>query len=138
MATASHSVRQAAVIAVKSGRVCLVMSSSGRRWVVPKGHIEPGQTAGEAALQEAWEEAGLTGILQDEPLGSYVYQKCGQRYHVTVFVMGVTGVADKWPERSRRGRHWLRPERAVACVEEPGLRKLLRRLLPADVVEVPA
>jgi 8-oxo-dGTP pyrophosphatase MutT (NUDIX family) len=114
------------------------MSSSGRRWVVPKGHIEPGQTAGEAALQEAWEEAGLTGILQDEPLGSYVYQKCGQRYHVTVFVMGVTGVADKWPERSRRGRHWLRPERAVACVEEPGLRKLLRRLLPADVVEVPA
>jgi len=138
MATALHSVRQAAVIPVRSGRLCLVMSSSGRRWVVPKGHIEPGQTAAEAALQEAWEEAGLTGVLLREPLGSYLYEKCGRRYHVTVFLMEVTGVAEDWPERSLRGRRWLRPERARVCVEEPGLRKLISRLAAADAVDVPA
>jgi 8-oxo-dGTP pyrophosphatase MutT (NUDIX family) len=60
-------IRQAAVIPVRSGRVCLVSSSGGKRWVVPKGHIEPGQAAGETALLEAWEEAGLLGALHREP-----------------------------------------------------------------------
>ena len=38
--------RQAAAIPVADGRVCLVTSSSGRRWVVPKGMIDAGHTAG--------------------------------------------------------------------------------------------
>jgi len=137
MASAPHPVRQAAAIPVKAGRVCLVLSSSGRRWVVPKGHIERGQTAGEAALQEAWEEAGLTGVLHPEPLGSYCYEKCGRTYHVTVFLMAVAGVADQWPERDQRGRRWVRPEQVPAYVEEPGLRLLLRRLVAQDAVAAP-
>ena len=121
-----NSVRQAAVIAIRAGRVCLVLSSGGKRWVVPKGHIEQGQTAGETALQEAWEEAGLAGALQPEPVGSYLYEKAGMPYHVTVFLMHVTAVTDEWPEGSWRARCWVDPGRAVAQVEEPGLRKLLR------------
>ena len=41
-----------------------ITSRNGKRWVIPKGWIDPGQTAGETALQEAWEEAGLTGALE--------------------------------------------------------------------------
>src|SRR5262245_41164227 len=67
--------RQAAVIPVRDGQVCLVSSRSGKRWVVPKGCMEPGKTAGEVALLEAWEEAGLLGRLAPEPVGSYVYEK---------------------------------------------------------------
>jgi hypothetical protein len=51
MATAADYVLQAGVIAVRSGKICLVTSSNGKRWVIPKGVIEPGQTAGETALQ---------------------------------------------------------------------------------------
>ena len=43
-------VRQAAVIAMQDGRICLVTSRNGRRWVLPKGLIDLGHTAGEAAL----------------------------------------------------------------------------------------
>ena len=132
MASLSSSVRQAAVIAVRAGRVCLVPSSSGKRWVIPKGHIERGATAAETALCEAWEEAGLLGRLRREPVGSYLYEKDGRVCHVTVFLMDVTEAADNWPERVRRQRAWLRPSQAVARVEHPGLRKLLRKALLSE------
>jgi 8-oxo-dGTP pyrophosphatase MutT (NUDIX family) len=126
MANSSESIHQAAAIPIRRGRVCLVTSSSGGRWVVPKGHIEPGTTAGEIALQEAWEEAGVTGVLRPEPVGSYLYTKYGNTYHVIVFGMDVTEAADDWPERSLRQRAWLDPAAALERVQEKGLRQLIR------------
>jgi 8-oxo-dGTP pyrophosphatase MutT (NUDIX family) len=126
MAAAPDWLPQAAAIPVRAGKVCLVTSSSGRRWVIPKGMIEPGKTAGEIAVQEAWEEAGLVGVLRPEPVGSYLYEKYGRTHHVTVFRMAVTEVADDWPERGLRERCWLGPAEALDRIEEPGLRELIR------------
>src|SRR5262245_42459264 len=137
MPSLPNSVRQAAVIPIRGGRVCLFLSSNGKRWVIPKGRIQPGQTAGETALQEAWEEAGLVGALHREPVGSYLYEKAGRTCHVTVFLMHVTEVADDWPECSWRLRRWVGPARARAQVEEPGLRKLLRKVSAADAAALP-
>src|SRR3954452_17062652 len=100
-------VKQAAAIALWNGRVCLVTSRSGKRWVVPKGCMEPGKTAGEVALQEAWEEAGLMGLLQPEPVGSYIYEKDGFTCYVTVFLLQVTGSVENYPESNVRQRCWL-------------------------------
>src|SRR5262245_4094946 len=99
-------VRQAAAIPIRDGRVCLVNSSNGSRWVVPKGMIDPGESAAETALKEAWEEAGLVGNLRPEPVGSYVYEKFGRVCHVTVFVMEVMEESSWWPERRLRRRRW--------------------------------
>lgn len=121
----AQTLRQAAVIPVSDGRVCMVTSSSGRRWVVPKGMIDPGRTAGEAALIEAWEEAGLVGVLAQEPVGSYLYDKYGRVHHVTVFLMTVTEVADDWPEQDLRKREWLDADEAVDRIEEAGLREIV-------------
>lgn len=131
MANQTDFIRQAAALPVKNGRVCLVTSSNGKRWVIPKGLIEPGQTAGETALVEAWEEAGLVGALHPEPIGSYVYQKWGGVCHVTVFFMEVTEVAQDWPERDLRQRTWLGPNSAVERIEETGLAEVLRVALEA-------
>src|SRR5215204_3945299 len=107
MANSDSYVRQAAALPLRNGRVCLVTSSNGKRWVIPKGLIEPGQTAGETALQEAWEEAGIVGVLSAEPIGSYIYEKwCGTCF-VTVFMMNVTEVLQDWPEREQRQRSWV-------------------------------
>jgi 8-oxo-dGTP pyrophosphatase MutT (NUDIX family) len=117
--------RQAAVLPVSDGRICMVTSSSGKRWVLPKGMIDPGHTAGEAALVEAWEEAGLVGTLQTDPVGSYLYEKYGRTYHVIVFLMNVTEMADDWPERGVRKREWIDTETAIDRIEEPGLRTIV-------------
>jgi 8-oxo-dGTP pyrophosphatase MutT (NUDIX family) len=137
MASQPGAIRQAAAIPVRAGQVCLVTSSSGKRWVVPKGCLELGKTAGELALQEAWEEAGLVGLLHPEPVGSYLYEKFGNSYYVVVFLMLVTEAADDWPERTLRKRAWLAPRQALARVEDVGLRELLRAVL-AERAEVQA
>lgn len=119
-------IRQAAAIPVKAGKVCLVTSSSGKRWVIPKGIIDPGKSAGEIALQEAWEEAGLVGRLHSEPVGSYLYAKYGGTCHVVVFLMQVAEARDDWPERALRQRNWLRPAQAIQLIDDLGLRELIR------------
>lgn len=101
-------------------------SSSGKRWVVPKGLIDPGKSAGEIALQEAWEEAGVVGLLQPEPVGSYLYQKYGGTCYVSVFLLQVTEASDDWPERTLRQRTWMSPAQALRQIDDPGLRELIR------------
>jgi 8-oxo-dGTP pyrophosphatase MutT (NUDIX family) len=125
--------RQAAVIPLADGRVGLVTSSSGRRWVVPKGMIDSGHSAGEAALVEAWEEAGLVGILDPEPVGSYLYEKYGRPHHVVVYVLRVTEEALDWPERDVRNREWVDPGEAVDRVEEPGLKEIIAAVCVSGV-----
>ena len=125
MATAQGFLRQAAAIPIRDNQVCLVTSSNGKRWVVPKGLIDPGHTAGETALNEAWEEAGLVGSISSEPVGSYLYTKLGRTYHVIVFLMQVTKATEEWPEHTLRQRIWVSVDRALEQIEDPGLRELI-------------
>ena len=107
----------------------MVSSRSGKRWVVPKGCLEPGKTAAEIALQEAWEEGGLVGLLQPEPIGTYLYEKAGFTCHVTVFLMSVTDTADQWPEHDFRERCWLSLAQTLRRIDDAGLRELIREAM---------
>ena len=117
---------QAAAIPVRLGQVCLISSRNGKRWVIPKGCLELGKTATEIALQEAWEEAGLVGVLQPDPVGSYLYDKSGLTCHVVVYLLEVTQISDAFPENSFRERVWVSPAQAITRIEDRGLRELIR------------
>ena len=54
--------------------VVLVRPAGKNTWVLPKGHVEPGEAVLDAALREASEESGLEVVAGDS-LGdvSYVY-----------------------------------------------------------------
>jgi 8-oxo-dGTP pyrophosphatase MutT (NUDIX family) len=132
MATQPGLIRQAAVIPVRDAQVCLVSSRSGKRWVVPKGTMEAGKSAGEIALQEAWEEAGLVGLLATEPIGSYVYDKDGFVCHVIVFRMEVTDQRDSYPEAGMRQRMWVPLAQAATRIEDVGLRDVIRAVATQD------
>jgi 8-oxo-dGTP pyrophosphatase MutT (NUDIX family) len=133
MTTTPATLLQAAAVPVRRGQVCVVTSRNGKRWVIPKGCLEPGKTASEIALQESWEEAGLVGVLHPDPVGSYLYDKGGLTCHVLVFLLDVTQVCDHWPEGAFRERVWLSPAQAAARVEDRGLCEILRGVLLARV-----
>jgi 8-oxo-dGTP pyrophosphatase MutT (NUDIX family) len=52
--------------------VLLISTRGGRRWQLPKGHLEAGETPEEAAVREICEETGVTGRLV-RPLGVLEY-----------------------------------------------------------------
>ncbi|MBB4277917.1 NUDIX hydrolase [Rhizobium mongolense] len=60
-------------------RVLLAGSRRSGRWGLPKGHIEPGENSRSAARREAFEEAGVTGVVSDEVFGTFTYFKDGSR-----------------------------------------------------------
>ena len=94
---------------------CLITASGNpRKWGFPKGAIDPGETPPEAALKEAWEEAGLRGEISEAPLGQYLYKKSGRRLRVVVYLMEVQVCALYWDESHRRKRQWVRAEQVPA------------------------
>lgn len=129
MASEASWIRQAAAIPFQAGQISLVTSRSGKRWVIPKGMIDPGHTAAEAALQEAWEEAGLVGLLSPHPVGTFFYEKWGNVHHVLVFLLQVTDIANEWPEKHVRERIWVTPTQALVRIDDRGLRAVLKATL---------
>ena len=48
-------------VVVREGDLLLISTAGGRRWQLPKGRIEAGESAEEAAVREVREETGVTG-----------------------------------------------------------------------------
>jgi ADP-ribose pyrophosphatase YjhB (NUDIX family) len=63
-------------------------------WSLPKGHIEQGETAEQAAVREVAEETGISGVIMGE-LGTidFWFVAEGRRIHKTVqhYLMRATG-----------------------------------------------
>ena len=114
-------------------QVLLLTSRGTRRWIIPKGWPMPKVSPAAAAAREAYEEAGLEGVIDsDTPIGSFLYSKGldrGRRteVEVDVFLLIVSRQLESWPEQAERGTRWCDPDEAAALVDEPGLAELLRR-----------
>jgi phosphohistidine phosphatase len=115
--------------------VLMITSRKKKRWVMPKGVIEPELCARTSATKEALEEAGIEGSVSDAPVGTYRYKKWGGICRVHVYVMRVKKVLEKW-EESHRDREWVSLQEAVERTEEEDLRNLIRSL--ADFVAISA
>jgi 8-oxo-dGTP pyrophosphatase MutT (NUDIX family) len=113
--------RQVAVIPVRRGlrgpEVCLTRRVDSKKWGIPKGYIDRGDTPEEAALTEAFEEAGIRGPLIGDPIGTYDYKKWNSRLTVLVFVMEVREEQESWLEMRIRTRSWHAVEEAEEMLE---------------------
>ncbi len=129
--------QQAAVIPYRIRKdrleVALVTTSTGRRWIVPKGSIDRGERARDAAIREAEEEAGLRGVVAQKPLGRYHQVSRDRPCRVEVYLMRVTRVLERWLEDELRERRWMRIPDAEACLHDD-LKPFLHQL--ARVVEL--
>ena len=115
-------------------KVLLVTSRGTGRWIVPKGWPIDGLDAPGAAMQEAWEEAGVhKGKVRKDSVGSYEYDKrldSGMPVPVEtkVYAVEVKKLKDDYPEAHERTRKWVAPEKAAEMVDEPGLQSILRQM----------
>ena len=66
--------------------------------------------------------------ITDPSVGSYFYEKDGLVFHVLLFLLEVTGQAEAYPEAGQRLRAWLSAAQALARLEDPSLREVLRGL----------
>lgn len=140
--TPSHRYKQSGVIPYRkqNGRIQVMLVSNRRhsRWVIPKGMIGKRLDARTSATKEALEEAGVLGKVSKNRVGRYVYEKWGGRCLVTVFLMRVDTVLDKWPESDRK-RRWFGIAKAQKLVDEKKLKKLISKvphLVSSDLVKL--
>jgi 8-oxo-dGTP pyrophosphatase MutT (NUDIX family) len=140
--THSADLAQVAALPLRVGddgvtRVLLLTSRETKRWIIPKGWPMKGRKPGEAAAQEAREEAGLVGRPSKKPIGSYSYFKRREAHFDLCRVDGYLLKLDKqlkiWREKGQREAQWFTLEEAATLVEEVGLVALLQDLARTGV-----
>ncbi len=122
--------RQAAAIPYRQRpdqpEFCLITATGSGNWIFPKGIVDPGETVEQAALKEAFEEAGLHGHIVGQPLGSYELAKFGKKFQVTALLMEVTQCDQQWSEQHLRQRRWVSEEEAQRMLKQTHLHELLK------------
>jgi 8-oxo-dGTP pyrophosphatase MutT (NUDIX family) len=104
---------------VHGSRILLISVLEGRRWQLPKGHIESGETPEEAAVREVREETGVSGRVR-APLPGVEYwfaDRHGQRIHKTVvyFLLDyVSGDPADFDPREVSGAEWTSWDEGLA------------------------
>lgn len=90
-------------------------------WVLPKGHIETGETPEDAAVREVDEEAGVLATIVARA-GEIEFAADGRTVWVVFFLMRYEGECSHPPERARA---WHRYDNALRLVHFDATRRVL-------------
>lgn len=112
--------------------VLMVSSHSGKALLFPKGGWENDESVEEAGCREAFEEAGVRGIIKKD-LGSWHFRskryqddKGLEGFHrAHMFALLVTEQLDSWPEQDERQRKWVTITEADAGCKHDWMRQAL-------------
>ena len=106
----------------------LITSSSGNRWILPKGRQEPDMTPHEVAVMEAVEEAGVLGTLRQD-LRTRCRMSDGR--YLQLYAMKISKLLKSWPEMNVRRRRLFPLSDALEIIIDPGVTRAVRRLAAA-------
>ncbi len=117
MKTEHH--RSAGGLVVHGARILLISTQAGRRWQLPKGHIEQGETPEQTAVREVREETGVTGrVVAPLPGVEYWFIERGnRRVHkwVDYFLLTyVSGDPADFDAREVSGAGWFSWDEGIA------------------------
>jgi len=88
----------------KKGKIhiMIITSTSGKYWILPKGHPEEDLNKSQVALLESYEEAGVKGKIADSKLREEFKRDEGGKF--IVYPLLIETILDKWPEQDKRER----------------------------------
>lgn len=113
--------------------IMMITTTKRKRWIIPKGIVEPDMTPSDSAAKEAMEEAGVEGEVSPNSIGKYHYKKWGGLCRCDVFPMRVTTVHDDWLERDERDRQWVPAADAIKKIRHKKLRAIVRKFVEKGV-----
>jgi 8-oxo-dGTP pyrophosphatase MutT (NUDIX family) len=108
-------------------RLLLIETRRSGRWQLPKGHLEPGETAQQAAVREVREETGAA-VTVLEPVGRVEYDfrdMHGRLIHKQVdfyLCAFARQVSERCDPREVRQARWHQWEHALALARSPSCR----------------
>ena len=108
----------------------LLIQDSKNRWTIPKGHIEPGESAKQTAIREIGEEAGLKNIEVLAWLGKihFKYRRMEKLVLMTTQIYLVRALDDKeqpTKEKWMNGIKWFKFGDALDAIEYEDIEKLM-------------
>lgn len=108
-------------------RVLLVRSRKDPTvWVFPKGHLDAGEQPRMAALREAFEEAGVTGLVIGRAGPTLKFRSGSEDVAVEYFLVELTA---EMPSPEGREKCWCLPQEADARLVFQTSRDLLKTAL---------
>lgn len=108
----------------------LLIQDSKERWTIPKGHIEPGETAKMTARREIEEETGLRNFSILTWLGKihFKYRRADKLVLMTTQVYLVQALDSRerpTPEKWMKGIAWFSFNKALDLIEYEDIEKLM-------------
>ena len=113
--------------------IMMITSIRRKRWILPKGIVEPDMTPFDSAAKEALEEAGVEGKVSSKCLGRYHYEKWGGTCRCDVFALLVTKVHKTWLENDERDREWVPYKIALKRIRHKKLRAIVEDFISKKV-----
>ena len=108
-------------------KIILITSRNSNQWIVPKGNRIAQKSKRETALQEAYEEAGLTGQLDQNFKFRLLIMSHGIKTDLTLYPMRVNKpLVKKWPESHQRKRIEVSCDQAQSLVLWPNFRYCMK------------
>ena len=108
----------------------LLIQDSKERWTIPKGHIEPGETAKVTARREIEEETGLRNFAVLAWLGKihFKYRRLDKLVLMTTQIYLVQALDERerpTPEQWMKGIRWFPFSEALNAIEYEDIEKLM-------------
>lgn len=126
-------------VVIGPNRRIVVVNQNGDSWSLPKGHIDDGENAEEAATREIYEESGIQDILVIRQLGEYERSRIGlggegydesETKHITMFLCTTDQEHLQPVDSANPTAEWLPIENVADRLSHPADKAFFQSVVP--------
>lgn len=111
----------------------LIRHKGSKKWRLPKGNIEKGESSADAAAREVWEETGIRAraIEKLDPIRYFYVLKAARIFKTVIFFLmeysrGVPKIDRRWQHEIEEVK-WIGTREAMARLAFPSEKRVLKK-----------